>query len=153
LNDCGKPIAAPTPRGLRPQRLLGWLARLYRARGGVTAVETAFLMPVLLTFLLGIEEFGRALWTQTALQYAAEAAARCAAVKVANCTPDVPTYAANQAFGLSIPASDFTYTASASCGIAGYTDGAQVTASHVFDPIVSQLVPVSVTLYANSSHP
>ena len=113
----------------------------------------AFVLPVFLAFLLGIEEFGRVLWTQTALQYAVEAAARCAAVEPANCTPDVATYASNQAYGLSIPSTDFTYTASASCGLTGYTDGAQVTATHVFDPIVSDLVPLSVTLSAKSCHP
>ena len=113
----------------------------------------AFVLPAFLALLLGVEEFGRALWTQSALQYAVEAAARCAAVDVSNCTPDVATYASNQAFGLSIPASEFTYTASASCGLTGYADGAQVTASHVFDPIVPNLVPISVTLTAKSCHP
>ena len=108
----------------------------------------AFVLPAFLALLLGVEEFGRALWTQSALQYAVEAAARSAAVDVSNCTPDVATYASNQA----IPASEFTHTASASCGLTGYTDGAQVSASHVFDPIVPNLVSVSVTLSAKSCH-
>ena len=80
-------------------------------------------------------------------------AARCAAIDASNCAPDVATYASNQVFGLTTPASDFTYTANASCGLAGYTGGAQVTASHAFDPIVSDLVPLSVTLSAKSCHP
>jgi Flp pilus assembly protein TadG len=134
-------------------RRIGWLRRLHRAEDGASAVEMAFVLPAFLALLLGIEEFGRALWTQSALQYAVEAAARCAAVNAANCTPDVATFASNQVYGMSIPSSEFTYTASASCGITGYTDGAQVTASHVFDPIVSDLVPLSVTLSAKSCHP
>lgn len=122
----------------------------------------AFLLPVFLTFLLGIEEFGRGLWTQTALQYAVEAASRCAAVSPSLCTAtggtsmDVPAYAARQAFGLSIPSSAFTYTANATCGaVSGSTGsgGAQVTASYAFQQLVPQLVPLNVTLSAKSCHP
>ena len=102
--------------------------------------------------LLGIGKSGRALWTQTALQYAVGAAARCAAVTPSSCS-NVPAYAATQAWNLSIPSGDFTYTASASCGISGYTGGAQVTVSYPFQPLVPQLVPLSVTLSARSCHP
>jgi Flp pilus assembly protein TadG len=129
--------------------------RLWRSRGGATAIEMAFLLPVFLGFLLGIEEFGRALWTQTALQYAVEAASRCAAVSPGNCT-DVPSYAATQAFGLSIPSSAFTYTQDAVCGVcsgATCTGGAQVTASYAFPALVPALIPISVTLSAKSCHP
>ena len=113
-------------------------------------------------FLLGICEFGRALWTQSALQFAVEAAARCAAVSPSLCTApggsgmDIPAYAAAQAFGLSIPPSAFTYTPNATCGVASGptgTGGAQVTASLAFNAIVPQLVPVDVTLTAKSCHP
>ena len=116
----------------------------------------AFLLPVFLGFLLGIEEFGRALWTQTALQYAVEAAARCAAVSPSAC-PDVPAYASAQAFGMSIPASAFIYNGNFRCGgIASNASGAggkQVTASFAFPAAVPALVPVDVTLSAKSCHP
>src|SRR5512138_1362814 len=102
-------LAAGSRRG-------GLLARLWRARSGATAVEMAFLLPVFMLFLLGICEFGRALWTQTALQFAVEAAARCAAVSPSLCTPTVEAYAASQAFGMTIPSSAFTYTQNAVCG-------------------------------------
>jgi Flp pilus assembly protein TadG len=140
----------------------GVLRRLWRARGGATAVEMAFLLPVFMLFLLGICEFGRALWTQTALQFAVEAAARCAAVSPSLCTAaggttmDVPGYAATQAFGMTIPSTAFTYTANATCGVASSSTGsggAQVTASYRFDAVVPQLVPVDVTLSAKSCHP
>ena len=130
-------------------------ARLWRSRGGATAIEMAFLLPVFLAFLLGIEEVGRALWTQTALQYAVEAASRCAAVDPGNCT-NVPSYAATQAFGLSIPSSAFTYTQDAVCGVcSGATciGGALVTASYAFPALLPALVPVNVTLSAKSCHP
>jgi Flp pilus assembly protein TadG len=136
----------------------GWrrrgLARLLSAREGASAIELGLLLPVFLSLLLGICEFGRALWTQTSLQYAVEDAARCAAINVANCTPDVPTYAANHVMGLTIPSSEFTYTSGASCGITGDTTGAQVSVTHVFNSVVATLIPAtSVTLSASSCHP
>jgi Flp pilus assembly protein TadG len=139
----------PSNLGVRHGRPLH---RLWRSRGGATAIEMAFLLPVFLGFLLGIEEFGRALWTQTALQYAVEAAARCAVVSPSFCT-DVPAYAASQAFGMSIPSSAFTYTPNAICGVASVTSGGQVTASYAFPALVPALVPISVTLSAKSCHP
>lgn len=155
--DC-KHLARATARiGKR-----GVIGRLWRSCGGATAIEMAFLLPVFALFLLGIEEFGRALWTQTALQFAVEAAARCAAVNPFKCTApggttlNVPAYAASQAFGLSIPSSAFTYTADAICGVASSSTGSggsQVQASYLFQAIVPQLVPVSVTLRAKSCHP
>jgi len=126
--------------------------RLWRSRDAATAIEMAFLLPVFLMFLLGIEEFGRALWTQTALQFAVERAARCAAVSPSTCE-DVPAYAASQVFGLSIPSSAFTYTANAVCGAASVVGGAEVTVSYAFQAVVPQLVPVDVTLSAKSCHP
>jgi len=126
---------------------------LARARGAASAVEAGFLLLPLFMFIYGICEFGRALWTQSALQYAVEAAARCAAVNPSSCA-NVPSYAATQAYGLTIPSQDFIYSSGASCGITGYTKGSQVTASYAFRPLVTQtLVPLSVTLSAKSCHP
>ena len=132
----------------------GWrsLVAIARHSGGVTAVESALLFPAFLMLLLGIGEFGRALWTQVALQYAVGTAARCAAVTPGSCS-NVEAYAASQAWGLSIPSGDFTYTSGASCGISGYTGGAKVTVSYPFKPLVPKLVPLSVTLSARSCHP
>jgi Flp pilus assembly protein TadG len=137
----------------------GVLGRLWRARGGATAVEMAFLLPVFMLFLLGICEFGRALWTQTALQFAVEAAARCAAVSPSLCTApggtvmDVEGYAASQAFGMTIPSSAFHYEPNATCGVPSAATATQVTASYVFPAVVPALVPVDVTLTAKSCHP
>src|SRR5260370_32024574 len=105
-----------------------------------------------LLLLLGIGELGGAWWTQGSWKYAVGAAALCASISSSQCS-DVPAYAATQAYGLSIPSSDFTYTASASCGISGYTAGFQVTVSYPFTPMVPQLVPLSVTLSAQACHP
>ena len=125
----------------------------------------AFLLPVFFLFLLGIVEFGRALWTQTALQFATEAAARCAAVSPSTCTApggdsiDVPAFAASQALGVPIPASTFTYTpnANATANCAGAqnvgTGGTMVKASYAFETVASALIPLNVTLSACSYHP
>ena len=155
LDHMARPRAA-LPAGSRHR---GVLSRLWRARGGATAVEMAFLLPVFMLFLLGICEFGRALWTQTTLQFAVEAAARCAEVSPSLCAPTVEDYAASQAFGMSIPASAFTYTpnANATANCTGPTNigtgGAMVRASFAFQAIVPQLVPVNITLRACSYHP
>jgi Flp pilus assembly protein TadG len=135
------------------RRLAAMLAGPWRAADGTSAVEFALLAPVFFAFLLGIEEFGRALWTQSALQFAVEAGARCATT---SCNADIPAYAATQALGMSIPSSAFTYNSGQSCGIAGYSSGYQVTASYAFQSLVGslQFLPqLNVTLNAKSCHP
>ena len=139
--------------------------RLWRARDAATAVEMALVLPLLLVILFGIEEFGRALWIQTSLQYACEAAARCAAVSFASCANgNIPNYAASQALGMSIPSSAFKYTANASSTPAALckpssntagTGGAMVSASYRFPSVVGGLIPQlqNVTLTACSYHP
>jgi Flp pilus assembly protein TadG len=73
---------------------------------GTAAVELAILAPLLLVFLLGIVEFGRLMWTQAALQFAVEAAARCYTIDT-TCTSVSATqaYASQQAFGLTVASS------------------------------------------------
>lgn len=115
---------------------------------GATAVEVAFLMPVFLLFALGIIEFARVLWIQTALQNAVEAAARCATVNsttTCNTTSNTQSYAAAQVVGASVTSSNFTVT-SPSCGT-------QVAASYAFTFVVPNLLPWNLTLTAQSCHP
>ena len=154
--------AAPLRLPADPRRQLTSLRREQR---GATAVEMAFLLPVFFLFMFGIIEFARVVWTQSALQFATEAAARCAVVSPSSCTApggsivDVPAYAASQAIGLSIPSSAFTYTqnanATANCTTTQNvgTGGAMVRASYAFDSIATQLVPLNLTLSACSYHP
>src|SRR6266853_6656589 len=61
-----------------------FLVRLARAREGIEALEFAIILPVLMLFLLGCIEFGRLFWTQSELQYAAEAAARAVTMLISN---------------------------------------------------------------------
>jgi len=136
--------AAPLARSRSRGRLALW-----RAAAGATAVETAILMPLMLAFLLGIEELGRLLWTQSVLQYACETAARHAVIDP---TDNITTYASGRAYGLSVPSSDFTYypaqSANSACG------GPDVVATYTFTPLVPQLVPgLAITLRAQSCLP
>jgi Flp pilus assembly protein TadG len=116
-------------------------------RSGTSAVEFALVVPVFLVMLLGIIEFGRVVWTQSALQHAVEAAARCAVVTPSQCgtTSQVQNYAAGEVFGLSVPASAFSL-ASPSCGT-------QVSVSVSFSFVASALFPYNITLSAKSCHP
>src|SRR5216683_28489 len=59
-------------------RIGALLRRLVKASDGVETIEFALAAIPLLTFLFGVVEFARLYWTQSELQYAAEAAARCA---------------------------------------------------------------------------
>ncbi len=65
-------------RHFRPAKLLSFrkLLRFSANRSGTSAVEAAFALPVLLTFLFIAVEFGRVLYTRVELQYALYNAAR-----------------------------------------------------------------------------
>jgi Flp pilus assembly protein TadG len=123
------------------------LCRFGRDRAGTSALEFGLLLPVFLLLFLGIIEFGRALWTQSALQNAVEAAARYAAINYPTCASvsQTKSYAAGEVFGQSIPSSTFSLSCNA-CGT-------QVSASLPFSFIVPGLIPYSITLGAQSCHP
>ena len=122
-----------------------------RCERGAAAIEFAIILPILLLCVLGIIEFGRAIWTQATLDYAVQAAARCYAlghgVALATCetTTQTQQYATTKAPGLTLPAAVFTVTLPP-CG-------AQVAASLAFDFLVPALLPYSQTLSATACFP
>src|SRR6185437_1248015 len=96
------------------------LARPARATGddaGSSAIEFALVFPVFILMVLGIFETGRALWTQSLLNYAVQTAARCGAVDTTTCSSSSATvsYAAENTAPLTIPSGDFT-ASTQSCG-------------------------------------
>lgn len=93
------------------------MTSLWRAREGATAVEAAFVLPLLLLLLLGLVEFGRIAWTEAALDFAVQEAARCAVVRPGVCGTPAQTadYAAGRISALAVPASAFAVTTQA-CG-------------------------------------
>jgi Flp pilus assembly protein TadG len=126
------------------------LAALAKACDGTTAVETALVLPAFLLLLFAIIEAGFLFWTQTTLQSAVEAAARCAVVNSTLCgtTSAIQTYAASQAVGMTISSSSFSVsTTSPGCSY-------QVSISYPFNLILTRLFSTSsITLNAKSCHP
>ena len=114
---------------------------------GAVALEFALVLPALLLVLLGAMDVGRLLWTQTTLDRAVEAAARCASINTSVCGTNsaVQTYAAGQAFGLVIAAAAFTVT-TPSCGV-------MVTATMPFVLIIPWIATSNITLGANACYP
>ena len=129
----------------------GCRPRSGRGNAGAVALEFAIVVPALLLWLFGLIEFARLIWTQAALDYAVQAAARCAAVDNLTCPMSNPhqvsNYAAGKAPGLSFadPAATFAVSTQA-CGV-------QVTASLSFDFLPSDLLPYSQTLRAAACFP
>jgi Flp pilus assembly protein TadG len=115
-------------------------------RRGATAVEFALILPPFLLLLFGVVEFGRALWTQSALHFAVEEAARCATVDATNCatTTQVQKFAVSRAAGLGLANAVFSLTTPA-CGN-------QVSASYPFPFVLANMFP-NVTLTAQSCFP
>jgi Flp pilus assembly protein TadG len=123
------------------------IVALLSDRGGATAVEFSLILPAFLLLLFGIVEFGRLLWTQSALHFAVEEAARCATVDAANCgsASAVQSFAVSRAAGLGLQNSVFSLTSPA-CGN-------QVSASYPFQFVMAALFPYSITLTAQSCFP
>jgi hypothetical protein len=98
-------------------------SRLLFCERGSSAVELGIMLSVFLSMIFGIINVAMMLWTLSSLHYAAETAARYAAICSPSCSPAVTTYAANQYFGQNLSGSNpFTYNASG-CGntvTAGY---------------------------------
>lgn len=143
-------------RGL--SRLVGFLRRLGAAVEGVETIEFALAAIPLLIFLLGVVEFARLYWTQSELQYAAEAAARCITTNCCGGAPaacanssgnsGVRAYAAQQVLGMRISSSDLqSFTVgTASCGN-------HVSFSYTFHFLVGNLIPNSnISLSSSACH-
>jgi Flp pilus assembly protein TadG len=119
------------------------LATLWHDNRGASALEFALTAPAFFLFMFGIIEFGLLLWTQIGLQHGAELAARCASVNPTLCpgSSAITGYAAQQAFGLSLPSQTFSYSTPA-CGN-------QVNATYAFQfPQILNLSPLTLTAQA-----
>jgi Flp pilus assembly protein TadG len=141
---------------LELSRIAGLLRRLVRASDGSAAIEFGLAAIPFFIFLLGVVEFARLYWTQSELQYAAEAAARCATVNCCSGGPascggstgntGVQNFAAGQLLGMSIPSSNLS-----NFQVSGASCGNQVTFTYAFNFIVGPLIPNStITLSATA---
>jgi Flp pilus assembly protein TadG len=118
------------------------LRPIWRDEGGATALEFALLAPVFFMLVFGIVALGMLFWTQVGLQHGVEMAARCASVNAVLCPSSNPNaitnYAMQQALGLSLPPSTFSYSTPA-CGN-------QVSGSYTFEfPTILNLSPLTMT--------
>jgi Flp pilus assembly protein TadG len=105
-------------------------------------VELGIIASVFLSMLLGVANIAMGLWTLSSLHYAAESAARYAAICAPSCNPAVTTFAASQYFGQSLAGNNpFSYSATG-CG-------QTVTASYNYSvsiPFIGSFtVPLSTT--------
>jgi Flp pilus assembly protein TadG len=119
------------------------LTTMWQDDRGTSALEFAMTAPVFFLFLFGIIEFGLLFWTQLGLQHGTEMAARCATVSPTRCPSDtaIKSYAAEQAYGLTLPSQTFTFSTPA-CGN-------QVSATYAFHfPQVLNLAPITLTAQA-----
>ena len=131
---------------IRRRARMNVLGRLARDCRGVAAVEFAICAPILLVVIFGVIELGRIMWTQNALHYSVQEAARCMTIDTTICTTPTTTksFAAARSGVPNIPTSTFT-VANASCGN-------QVSASYPF-PFISAEFNLSITLSASSCFP
>jgi Flp pilus assembly protein TadG len=109
---------------------------------GAAAVEFAITSPVYILALFALVQGGMWLWADVSLQRAADAAARCGALST--CT-DVPTYAANNVVGMSVPSSVFSVSA-AGCG-------EQVSAAYAVPTFTSGLGLPNITVHVSACYP
>ena len=123
------------------------IVRMLRDARAVSAVEFALTAPLFFALLFGMIEGGLLVWTQIGLQHGAEAAARCASIKLCGTTTDIQNYAAKNAFGLSVDPSTFTVLLSPPPGCN------QVSASYAFGFVTSYFGVPSLTLNAQSCFP
>lgn len=124
------------------------MRRLWRDCSGASLVEAALVFPVLFAVLFGCIECGKLMWTQLALNYAVEEAARCAEVTPDVCKNNQTTadYAQAKAQPLTLPAGTITVSSQA-CGT-------QVAASLPYQPTIGTMVfPTAPTLKAQVCRP
>jgi Flp pilus assembly protein TadG len=124
-----------------------------RRRDGTALIEFALAVPVVLTLILGIIEFGRVLWAQNALHYAVEEAARCMTFNATSCgsTSATQNYAAaTSGMTFANASTVFTPTTGVACG--GAVTGNKVTASYPF-PFLTSLFSYNITLTAQACFP
>ena len=107
------------------------LRRFRRSAAGASAVEFALVVTPFILLVFGVTEYGRLLWTRTAIQETAIATARCMGVKQTSCATTgaysqskTNTFIQSQAhsWSITIPNSAVALDQSTSCqGVSGFS--------------------------------
>ena len=121
--------------------------RLLRSRAGATTLEFALVAMPFFLLVFGTIEFGRVIWTQSAMEFAVQATARCVAVNETKCGTEAgwKDYAGSQLLASGIKTENFTLTTPA-CG-------KKVSISMPFDFLLADVMPARLTLTAMACHP
>jgi Flp pilus assembly protein TadG len=113
---------------------------------GIAAVEFAIVFPIAIFLIVGLCEFGRAMWTQATLDYAVQTAARCGAIGTTCATSSqIQASAVGAAPSIPVTTSNFTVT-TPSCGL-------QVNATYSYSFVLPALFPYSMTMTAQACFP
>lgn len=110
-------------------------------------MEFALVAPLLLLFIFGIIEAGRALWCLQVVQESAYATARCVAIGDPSCSDDdaakqfAVTHVARS--GLTLPLAGVTIEKNVTCD--GIGDMARVSLALPFQMTVGRLIPAMPT--------
>jgi len=148
---------------MRPSKMkLAKKAQFLRAVRGTASIEFAILAIPFFGLSIGIFEFGRAFWTQEALQESVTQGARCVGIQQSSCyTAGVYSASATKTYvegvalgwGITVPSADITATQTTTCGgVAGF---AQIQIAYTFNTVAGNLIPSlrSVPLTATSCFP
>ena len=118
-----------------------------RDRCGAAAIEFGVALPVFLLFTIGLIEFSRILWTNNALQLAADEAGRYAIAHPTATTDQIQTYATGKL--VSVDSSQVTIAVTLET--AGGVNFVTVTAA---TPLTTLLIPTTgITLTGRSRVP
>jgi Flp pilus assembly protein TadG len=122
-------------------------SRMQRWKQGTVAIEYALVLPALLAFLFALIDTGRLIWTQTTLDHAMQAAARCAVIDSVQCgsAGQVRAFAIAQAYGMRIDSGTISIVTQ-SCGI-------EVAETLAFQPVVPWFGTGAIKLYARACYP
>lgn len=118
-----------------------------RDRCGATAVEFGIALPVFLLFTIGLIEFSRILWTNNALQLAADEAGRYAIANPTATTDQIQTYATGKLVSVDPTQVTITVTLETAGGVNFVT----VTTA---TPLTTPFLPIAgITLTGRSRVP
>jgi Flp pilus assembly protein TadG len=140
----------------------GIAARLRGDIGGSGALEFALAAMPMMLLIFGIIESGLLFWSWQALQGAAIAAARCAALNATSCQNPASTPANTQNYavaaaltrGLSLAASNVTVTTGgAAQALCGNTAASVVSVALSYQFVSLPLVPLTSSLTASACFP
>ena len=119
--------------------------RLLQCEKGSSAVELGIILSVFISMMFGIINVAIVLWTLSSLHYAAETAARCAAVGSSSCA-DPAACALSHYNGVSLGGTNpFSYSATG----CGHT----VTASYTYSLVIPMIGTYSLPLSAAACSP